>query len=183
MAVRSPIPAPPRSKLTQNRRPRPRRHLLRRDGAIRTPPPPPRPLPRANAAGRPDPHGLDRPPHPAVQPGDGLGRARAGSRPRPPRPQGRRAAPPGLVQTYAGHAHAVLALAVAADNARFASGGGDRAVLAWDVAGASVVRRLEGHGARVNDVAWGGDGVIVSGELSPPRRRMERREGWREGRG
>jgi mitogen-activated protein kinase organizer 1 len=71
------------------------------------------------------------------------------------------------VQTYAGHAHAVLAVAVAADNARLASGGGDRAVLVWDVAGAAVLRRLEGHGARVNDVAWGGDGVVVSGESSP----------------
>jgi WD40 repeat protein len=70
----------------------------------------------------------------------------------------------------------VLAVAVAADNARFASGGGDRAVLVWDVAasggghgkGGGVVRRLEGHGARVNDVAWGGDGVIVSGECWTP---------------
>jgi len=176
MAVRSPIPAPPRSKLTQNRRPRPRRHLLRRDGAIRTPPLRARFRALTRPAGQILTGSTDRlirlynpatASAPAQQPSAAAGKAGP--------------APPGLVQTYAGHAHPVLALAVAADNARFASGGGDRAVLAWDVASASVVRRLEGHGARVNDVAWGGDGVIVSGELSPPRRRMERREGWREG--
>jgi mitogen-activated protein kinase organizer 1 len=81
------------------------------------------------------------------------------------------------VQTYAGHAHPVLALAVAPDNARFCSGGGDRAVLVWDVASATVLRRLDGHGARVNDVAWGGDGVVVSGSFDASVRLWDTRAG------
>ena len=59
----------------------------------------------------------------------------------------------------------MLDLAVAQDNARFASVGGDKAVFLWDVASATTLRRFTGHAARVNAVAWGGDGdcVIVSG--------------------
>lgn len=83
-----------------------------------------------------------------------------------PTPQGAR--PSGLVQTYAGHAHEVLDISVSHDNARFASVGGDKQVLLWDVANATVLRRWEGHGARCNAVAWGGieseGGVVISGE-------------------
>ncbi|KAI9828408.1 MAG: hypothetical protein M1832_002836 [Thelocarpon impressellum] len=71
----------------------------------------------------------------------------------------------GLIQTYDAHGHAVLDLSVAADNARFASVGGDRAVFVWDVATARTLRRFNGHDGRVNAVAWGGEGgsVVVSG--------------------
>jgi mitogen-activated protein kinase organizer 1 len=75
--------------------------------------------------------------------------------------------PAGLVQTYAGHAHEVLDIAVSSDNARFVSVGGDKHVLLWDVSSARVLRRYEGHSGRINTCAWGGDGreegVIISG--------------------
>ncbi|KAJ4409422.1 hypothetical protein N0V82_009489 [Gnomoniopsis sp. IMI 355080] len=74
-----------------------------------------------------------------------------------------------LIQTYAAHSKEVLSLAVSADNARFASGGGDRTVFLWDVATAKTLRRFshatEGHVGRVNCVAMGGaeDALVVSG--------------------
>ncbi|KAF2402917.1 WD40 repeat-like protein [Trichodelitschia bisporula] len=75
--------------------------------------------------------------------------------------------PPGLVQTYPGHAYEVLDVAVAPDNARFASAGGDKLVYVWDVAAARTLRRFEGHAGKVNAVAWGGDGgsVVASGSF------------------
>lgn len=75
-----------------------------------------------------------------------------------------------LIQTYSAHGYEVLSLAVAADNARFASSGGDRAVFLWDVATATTLRRFgasapDGHSSRVNCVAFAGDGdsVLASG--------------------
>ena len=60
-----------------------------------------------------------------------------------------------LIKTYAGpHAKEVSAVAVAADSARLASCGGDKTAFVWDVATGAVVRRLEGHSARVNCVAF-----------------------------
>ncbi|RSM10971.1 hypothetical protein CEP52_003223 [Fusarium oligoseptatum] len=78
-------------------------------------------------------------------------------------PQGR------LIQTYAAHGYEVLSLAVAADNERFVSAGGDRTVFLWDVATAVTTRRfggnVNGHSARVNCVSFAGDGdsIVVSG--------------------
>lgn len=78
-------------------------------------------------------------------------------------PQGR------LIQTYAAHGYEVLSLDVAADNERFVSGGGDRAVFLWDVATAVTTRRfggnIHGHTARINCVSFAGDGdsLVVSG--------------------
>ncbi|KAI4865334.1 WD40 repeat-like protein [Hypoxylon rubiginosum] len=83
----------------------------------------------------------------------------------PPVPEGR------LVQTYAAHGYEVLSLTVSADNARFASSGGDRAVFLWDVATAQTLRRFGGtpqsHAARINCVAFGGDSdsLLISGSL------------------
>lgn len=75
-----------------------------------------------------------------------------------------------LIQTYAAHGYEVLSLAVAADNARFASAGGDRAVFLWDVTTAQTLRRfsgngVHGHSSRVNCVAFAGadDSLVVSG--------------------
>lgn len=63
----------------------------------------------------------------------------------------------------------MLDIAVSDDNARFVSCGGDKLVFLWDVVSARTTRRLEGHGGRVNAVAFGGDAgdgaVVVSGEL------------------
>ena len=47
-------------------------------------------------------------------------------------------------------------MAIAPDNATFASCGGDRAAFCWDVTTGRVVRRLEGHAQRVNAVAFAG---------------------------
>ncbi|EOO01484.1 putative mitogen-activated protein kinase organizer 1 protein [Phaeoacremonium minimum UCRPA7] len=75
-----------------------------------------------------------------------------------------------LIQTYAAHGYEVLSLAVASDNARFASSGGDRAVFLWDVTTAQTLRRfsgngVHGHGSRINCVAFGGadDSLVISG--------------------
>lgn len=78
-------------------------------------------------------------------------------------PQGR------LIQNYQAHGYEVLSLAVAGDNERFVSGGGDRAVFLWDVASAMTIRRFGGnaggHTARVNCVRFAGEGdaLLVSG--------------------
>ncbi|PSR94286.1 WD domain-containing protein [Coniella lustricola] len=74
-----------------------------------------------------------------------------------------------LIQSYQAHSHEILSLAVAADNARFASAGGDRTVFLWDVATAQTIRRFshatDGHVGRVNCVAIAGadDSLVVSG--------------------
>jgi mitogen-activated protein kinase organizer 1 len=62
----------------------------------------------------------------------------------------------------------------APDNATFASGGGDKAVLLWDVASGTVIRRLQAHFGKINAVKFGGSGgagkdagasVLVSGSF------------------
>ncbi|KAI9726079.1 MAG: hypothetical protein M1828_002087 [Chrysothrix sp. TS-e1954] len=74
-----------------------------------------------------------------------------------------------LVQSYTGaHGYEVLSIAVADDNARFVSGGGDKSVFLWDVSTARTLKRYggqNGHSGRVECVAFGGEGdsVIVSG--------------------
>lgn len=77
----------------------------------------------------------------------------------------------------------MLSLAVAADNARFASSGGDRTVFLWDVAAAQTLRRFahgtEGHVGRVNCVAVGGAGdqLVVSGGFDTSVRVWDARAG------
>ncbi|RMY67928.1 hypothetical protein D0864_11469 [Hortaea werneckii] len=72
-----------------------------------------------------------------------------------------------LIQTYSAHGYEVLDLAVADDNSRFVSGGGDKTVFLWDVAAGTTLRRFAGHAGRVNAVAFGGtgDAVVVSGSF------------------
>lgn len=72
-----------------------------------------------------------------------------------------------LIQTFSAHGYEVLDLSVSDDNARFVSGGGDKTVFLWDVATAQTLRRFTGHSARVNCVAFGGEGdsVVVSGSF------------------
>lgn len=73
-----------------------------------------------------------------------------------------------LIQKYEAHGYEVLDIAVADDNARFASVGGDKTVFVWDVASATTIRRLSGHSGRCNAVAFAADGgVLVSGESCP----------------
>lgn len=72
------------------------------------------------------------------------------------------------IQKYEAHGYSVLDIAVASDNAQFASVGGDRQVFLWDVEQGGTTRRWSGHGARVEAVQFAGEGdsVVVSGEFS-----------------
>ncbi|EPS34491.1 hypothetical protein PDE_09455 [Penicillium oxalicum 114-2] len=69
------------------------------------------------------------------------------------------------IQRYEAHGYSVLDIAVAADNARFASVGGDRQVFLWDVEQGGTTRRWTGHNSKVEAVQFAGDGdsVVVSG--------------------
>ncbi|KAI0913346.1 WD40-repeat-containing domain protein [Ustulina deusta] len=88
-----------------------------------------------------------------------------------------------LIQTYSAHGYEVLSLSVSADNARFASAGGDRSVFLWDVASAQTLRRFgggpQGHSARVNSVCFAGedDSLLVSGGLDTSVRIWDVRSG------
>ncbi|KAL4778122.1 WD domain protein [Aspergillus varians] len=69
------------------------------------------------------------------------------------------------IQKYEAHGYSVLDIAVASDNSKFASVGGDRQVFLWDVEQGITVRRWGGHNARVEAVQFAGqdDAVVVSG--------------------
>lgn len=89
-----------------------------------------------------------------------------------------------LIQAYEGHGYEVLSLAVAGDNERFVSGGGDRAVFLWDVGTATTIRRFGGsaaggHSSRVNAVSFAGEGdsVVVSGSFDTSVRLWDVRSG------
>ena len=60
------------------------------------------------------------------------------------------------IKEYAMHSKQVLDVAVAHDNASFASCGGDKTVFLWDVGSGRVLRRLVGHDQRVNAVVYAG---------------------------
>ncbi|KAI0537819.1 WD40-repeat-containing domain protein [Xylaria digitata] len=88
-----------------------------------------------------------------------------------------------LIQTYSAHGYEVLSLSVSADNARFASAGGDRSVFLWDVASAQTLRRFgggpQGHSARINSVCFAGedDSLLISGGLDASVRIWDVRSG------
>ena len=65
------------------------------------------------------------------------------------------------IKEYAIHSKQVLDVAVAHDNASFASCGGDKTVFVWDVGSGRVLRRLVGHDQRVNAVAYAGTDCSV----------------------
>ncbi|KAI9766283.1 MAG: hypothetical protein M1840_006697 [Geoglossum simile] len=67
-----------------------------------------------------------------------------------------------LVQTYDAHGYEVLDLAVASDNARFASVGGDKQAFLWDVATARTLRRFTGHFSRINTCAFNWDASVLA---------------------
>ncbi|KAL2811354.1 WD40-repeat-containing domain protein [Aspergillus granulosus] len=69
------------------------------------------------------------------------------------------------IQKYEAHGYSILDIAVASDNSRFASVGGDRQVFLWDVEQGITTRRWGGHNARVEAVQFAGDddSVVVSG--------------------
>ncbi|KAI3323178.1 WD40-repeat-containing domain protein [Xylariaceae sp. AK1471] len=89
-----------------------------------------------------------------------------------------------LIQTYSAHGYEILSLSVSADNARFASAGGDRSVFLWDVASAQTLRRFgggsaQGHSARINSVCFAGedDSLLISGGLDASVRIWDVRSG------
>ncbi|KXZ55768.1 hypothetical protein GPECTOR_2g1318 [Gonium pectorale] len=69
-----------------------------------------------------------------------------------------------LVKTYAGHGYEVRDAAVARDNSKFASCGGDkqaRGVFLWDVASGNFIRKLRGHDGTVNAVCWAAEDSLL----------------------
>lgn len=74
------------------------------------------------------------------------------------------------IQKYEAHGYTVLDVAVTADNARFASVGGDRQAFLWDVEQGTTTRRWSGHNSRIEAVQFAGDGdsVVVTGMKPPP---------------
>lgn len=65
------------------------------------------------------------------------------------------------ITSFAGHSHEVFGVAIAADNSRFVSCGGDKLVIVWDVATARASRKLSGHTHRVNAVALNADASVA----------------------
>ncbi|KAI0028601.1 nuclear mRNA splicing protein [Vararia minispora EC-137] len=66
------------------------------------------------------------------------------------------------IKSYSAHGYEVLSIAVAHDNARFASSGGDRSVFIWDVTSGSTIRRIAGHLQRINVVDFNADATVVA---------------------
>lgn len=71
------------------------------------------------------------------------------------------------IQKYEAHGYSVLDVAVATDNARFASVGGDRQMFLWDVEQGITIKRWSGHNSRIEAVQFAGEGdsVVVTGML------------------
>lgn len=70
-----------------------------------------------------------------------------------------------LIKTYSGsHNYEVNDIAIASDNSKFSSVGGDKDVFLWDVTTGNIIRKFRGHNAKINTVAWNADcTVLVSG--------------------
>jgi mitogen-activated protein kinase organizer 1 len=67
-----------------------------------------------------------------------------------------------LIKTYSAHAHAVLDVSTAKDNAKIASVGGDKnGPFYWDVASGRVIRKFRGHTAKVNAVSFVADDTLL----------------------
>jgi mitogen-activated protein kinase organizer 1 len=67
-----------------------------------------------------------------------------------------------LVKSYKGaHGYGILDVAISADNAKFATVGGDRAAFYWDVATGRVIRRIQGHAHRINAASMNEDSTIL----------------------
>ena len=66
------------------------------------------------------------------------------------------------VKEYSGsHGHEVSDVAIALDNASFASCGGDRTCFLWDVAEGIVKRKFEGHNQRVNSICFNEECTVL----------------------
>lgn len=67
-----------------------------------------------------------------------------------------------LIQSYAdAHGREVYDVCPSTDNTKFASVGGDRLAFLWDITGARVIRRFQGHTQRVNAVDFNDDCTVL----------------------
>ncbi|XP_004450305.1 WD repeat domain-containing protein 83 [Dasypus novemcinctus] len=73
-----------------------------------------------------------------------------------------------LLRTYSGHGYEVLDAAGSFDNSNLCSGGGDKAVVLWDVASGQVVRKFRGQaGVNANGKTVAGAGVAEGTHIDP----------------
>jgi mitogen-activated protein kinase organizer 1 len=61
-----------------------------------------------------------------------------------------------LLKQYRAHGQDVCDVAIAPDGARFASVGGDKCAVVWDIAAGKVVRKLFGHEQRISSCCFAG---------------------------
>jgi len=66
------------------------------------------------------------------------------------------------IKTYGGgHGLGINDVTISKNNERFASCGGDKFCLIWDITSGSIVRRLQGHSQRINSVDMNDDGSLL----------------------
>lgn len=66
------------------------------------------------------------------------------------------------IKSYSGgHGYGVNDVSISKDNDKFASCGGDKFCLIWDISTGSIIRRLQGHTQRVNSLDMNDEGSIL----------------------
>ena len=66
------------------------------------------------------------------------------------------------IKSYSGvHGYSVLDVAIASDNAKFASAGGDKSAFFWDISTGRVIRRIQAHSHRINSIAMNEDSSVL----------------------
>ena len=66
------------------------------------------------------------------------------------------------IKTYSGvHGYSVLDVAIASDNAKFVSAGGDKSAFHWDIATGRLIRRIQAHDHRINSIAMNEDSSVL----------------------
>ncbi len=67
-----------------------------------------------------------------------------------------------LIKNYTGvHGYQILDVVISRDNAKFATGGGDKSCFYWDVSTGRVIRRIQAHNHRINAVTMNEDGTLL----------------------
>ena len=68
-----------------------------------------------------------------------------------------------LIKSYSGvHNYEVSDIAIANDNARFVSVGGDKVGFLWDISTGNVIRKFGAHHSRINCCAIGGENALIA---------------------
>lgn len=66
------------------------------------------------------------------------------------------------IKSYSGvHGYSVLDVALANDNSKFASAGGDKSAFFWDVSTGRVIRRIQAHSHRINSIAMNEESSVL----------------------